>query len=153
MMTTSTERPTPTIVAGVDDTPTSLVALRVAADEAALRKLPLRVIHVWHFASTWGVPLVWPEDKNPGTFVHERLAGHVSEVLDERAAAGAPSIEISIEVIEGETIPELRRAGSDAALLVLGEPTHHGPVSRLGSVSYACAAHPPCPVLIVPGAD
>jgi nucleotide-binding universal stress UspA family protein len=152
-MTASPEPVVPHIVAGVDDSPTSLVALRVAADEAALRGIALRVIHVWHFASSWGIPLVWPEGQNPGTFVHERLAANVADLLAERSAAGAPTIEISIEVIEGDTIPELRRAGEAASLLVLGEPSRHGPVSRLGSVSYACAVRPPCPVLIVPGTD
>ncbi len=138
------------VIVGVDDSPASLEALRVAATEAALHGVGLRVIHVWHFASTWGVPLVWPSEANPGAYVEQRLTEHVRQLQAARRAAGEPPVTVVVEVIEGDTETELRAAAAGAPLLVLGERSHYGPSAILGSVSHACAARPPCPVLIVP---
>ena len=138
------------VLVGIDDSKPSLAALRMAADEAALRGTDLRAVHVWHFPSSWGVPLTWTHDTNPGQFVLERLNGEVSDLHAERAVEGKSAVHISVEVIEGETERELRAAAADSCLLVLGERHHRGPSQIIGSVSHACLVHPPCPVLIVP---
>jgi nucleotide-binding universal stress UspA family protein len=138
------------VLVGIDDSKPSLSALRMAADEAALRRTDLRAVHVWHFPSSWGVPLTWSHDSNPGQFVLERLTGEVNDLHAERAVEGKPAVHISVEVVEGETERELLAAAADSCLLVLGERHHHGPTEILGSVSQACLVHPPCPVLIVP---
>jgi hypothetical protein len=78
------------VVVGVDDTPASLSALRAAADEAALRQVSLRVVHVWHSPASWGVPLAWPAGANPGQLVLERLNIEVKAMLDERSGDGRP---------------------------------------------------------------
>jgi nucleotide-binding universal stress UspA family protein len=62
-------------------------------------------------------------------------------------------VDIAVQVIEGDTVKELRAAATGAPMLVLGERRFHGPQSILGSVNHAFAAHPPCPVLIVPAGD
>jgi nucleotide-binding universal stress UspA family protein len=138
------------VVVGVDDSPESLEALRVAASEAALRGVGVLAIHVWHLASTWGVPLPWPEGANPGEFVEKRLADEARQLEAARRAAGEPPVNIAVEVIEGDTVKELRASATGAPMLVLGERHFHGPQSIIGSVSHDLAAHPPCPVLIVP---
>jgi nucleotide-binding universal stress UspA family protein len=143
---------TSAIVVGVDDSPGSLAALRAAATEAALRGIGLRVIHVWHFPSTWGVPLSWPAGSNPGQFVEQRLNDEVNELQAARAAAAEPPVKITVEVIQGDAEAELRAAAEGSPMLVLGARSHHGPSAILGSVSHACAARPTSPVLIVPAA-
>jgi nucleotide-binding universal stress UspA family protein len=147
-MTTTSE-----IVVGVDDSPDSLEALRVAADEAAVHGASLRVIHVWHFPSTWGVPLTWPAGANPGVYVEERLKEEVQKLQAGRAAAGDRPVTMVIEVIQGDTETELRAAADGAMMLALGERRHRGPRAILGSISSALATNPPCPVLIVPTAE
>ena len=144
-MTTTSE-----IVVGVDDSPGSLEALRVAADEAAVHGAGLRVIHVWHFPSTWGVPLTWPAGANPGEYVEERLKEEVTKLQAGRAAAGDPPVPMTIEVIEGDTETALRDAAEGAMMLALGERRYRGSRAILGSISSALVTHPPCPVLIVP---
>ena len=141
------------VVVGVDDSPESLEALRVAASEAAFRRVGVRAIHVWHFPSTWGVPLAWPAEANPGEYVEKRLLDEARQLETARQAAGEPPVGITVEVIEGDAENELRAAARGAPLLVLGARRFHGPSSILGSVSHACAAHPPCPVLIVPAGE
>jgi nucleotide-binding universal stress UspA family protein len=147
-MTTS-----PDLVVGVDDSSESLEALRVAASEAALRGVGVLAIHVWHYASTWGVPLAWPKGANPGEFVEKRLADEARQLEAARQSAGEPPVNITVEVIEGDTVKELRTAATGAPMLVLGVRRFHGPQSILGSVNHAFAAHPPCPVLIVPAGE
>ena len=148
-MTTSGE-PVDVVLVGVDDSPASLTAIRVAADEAALRGTEVLAVHVWHYPSTWGVPLNWPEGANPGQFVLDRLTSAVEDAQAERRAAGKPEVKMTVEVIEGDTVKELRSAAANASILVLGERAHFRPRQILGSVSHALVAHPPCPVLIVP---
>jgi nucleotide-binding universal stress UspA family protein len=141
------------VVVGVDDSPESLEALRVAASEAAVRGVGVLAIHVWHAAATWGVPLAWPAGANPGQYVEKRLADEAQQLEAARQAAGEPPVDIAVQVIEGDTVKELRAAATGAPMLVLGERRFHGPQSILGSVNHAFAAHPPCPVLIVPAGD
>jgi nucleotide-binding universal stress UspA family protein len=150
---TTTEHATEPVLVGVDDSPASLTAMRVAADEAALRGTDLLAVHVWHFPSTWGVPLTWPKGANPGQFVLDRLNAEVAHVQAERNAAGKPEVSVSVEVIEGDTIKELRTAGAKAAILVLGERGRFSPQKILGSVSHALVTRPPCLVMIVPAND
>src|SRR5262249_55059691 len=71
------------VVVGIDDSPESVTALHQAAAEAALRSVGLRAIHIWHYPSTWGVPLNWPAGANPGEFVLQRL----TEVVNRAQAA------------------------------------------------------------------
>ena len=141
------------VVVGIDDSPTSVSALLHAASEAALRGVGLRAIHVWHYPSTWGVPLNWPAGANPGEFVLQRLTEVVDRAQAARAQSGEPVVNISVEVIQGDTEHELRAAAKDAPVLVIGERHHRGPVAVLGTVSGALASRPPCPLLIVPAGD
>jgi len=141
------------VVVGIDDSPESVTALHQAAAEAALRSVGLRAIHIWHYPSTWGVPLNWPAGANPGEFVLQRLTEVVNRAQAARAEAGEPVVNISVEVIEGDTEHELRAAAKDAPVLVLGERHHRGPIAILGTVSGALASRPPCPVLIVPAGE
>jgi nucleotide-binding universal stress UspA family protein len=122
----------PDVVVGVDDSPNSLHAMSVAASEGARRGTGVLAIHVWHAAATWGVPLNWPAGHNPGEYVRKRLTEEAEQLQAAREQAGEPPVTVSVEVIEGDTERELRTAGKDAPLLVLGERRHRGPTAVLG---------------------
>lgn len=137
------------IVVGLDDDPVSVEALRFAATEAAYRGVDVVAVHVWQWPSTWGMPMIWPEEADPGGFILDQLEQTVAGVLAERAVAGDPLVSIQPEVVQGVTVAALRDACREADLLVLGARHHN---RFLGSVSSACAGHPRCPVVIVPPA-
>jgi nucleotide-binding universal stress UspA family protein len=142
------------VVVGVEDSAASLAALRVAAVEASRHGLALRVIHVWQVPVAQGAP---PAEANSGERVRYKqlcawLADEVAALLSERQAAGQLPVDLTADVVEGDPGTELRAAARGASLLVLGERHHRGPSGFLSSVSHDFAAHPPCPVLIVPAA-
>ncbi|MEU0465209.1 universal stress protein [Amycolatopsis sp. NPDC006131] len=121
-MTESTE---PAIVAGVDGSPSALNAARWAAHEAALRPLPLRLVHVGTTGACLGEAQEQAQAAEPGVRIHTRL----------RTGAAAASL-----IDEAET----------ARLMVLGSRGLGGfPGMLLGSVSSALATHAPCPVVVV----
>ncbi|MGI8691809.1 MAG: universal stress protein [Geodermatophilaceae bacterium] len=137
------------VIVGMDDDPVSVIALRFAATEAAYRGGDVLVMSVWHYPYTWGLPTVWPEEANPSAHIMSQLQQTVDATLAERAAAGEPTVAITVEVIEGDAADALNYAASGAALLVLGARHHN---RLLGSVSQMCTSHPPCPVVVVPAA-
>lgn len=135
------------VVVGVDDDIASITALHAAATEAAYRGADVEAVHVWQLPFTWGAPLVWTEEDYPTVFIGAQLQERIDKTLAARALAGERKVSITARVLEGAPAPVLRAVSEGAVLLVLGA-RHH---SRfLGSVSSACASHPPCAVLIVP---
>jgi len=126
------------IVAGVDGSEASLRALDWAADEAALRGVPLRLVH----AST-------------GKGCDEDGWGAGRRLLESaarRARRRAPDIKISTEVAGEQAERALLRAGREAGALVLGTRGRAELTGRLlGSVSLAVASHADCPVIVVRG--
>jgi len=141
------------VVVGVDGSPGSAAALRVAAEEAAQRGLPLRIVCAWEPAA--------------GTYVGEAFAPtadgfveaehHAEEVLRtalERVAVGAPAVETEALAVEGSPAKVLIEQARDAALLVVGSRGRGAAASHLlGSVSQKLSHHAPCPLVIVPTPD
>jgi nucleotide-binding universal stress UspA family protein len=61
-----------------------------------------------------------------------------------------PEVKIVSTVVEGQAAVELVRAAQGADLLVVGSRGHSAFAGMLlGSVSEHCAAHAPCPVVVV----
>ena len=58
--TVQVDRPTPTIVVGIDDSAASQAALRWAAAQSRLTGIPLRVVHAWQMPE-----LLDPRDRLP----------------------------------------------------------------------------------------
>lgn len=137
------------VVVGMDDDPVSVAALRFAATEAAYRGCDVLAVHVWQYPTMWGYP-VWPEQDDLGRHLLEQLRDTVRGVLAERSQAGEPAVTISVEVLEGVAATALHDAADGASLLVLGARHHN---RLVGSISRACASHPPCPVVVVPMAS
>lgn len=143
------------IVVGVDGSPPSKVAVDWAAQEAALRRLPLRLVHVIPSS----LPLTWPEVPNPPELHHwyEMNGDEILALARQVAAAatkGSNGIEINTEIISGSPPATLIDLSKEAELVVVGS-RGLGAVARrvLGSVSSALVHHAHCPVAVIHDED
>ncbi|MGI5373077.1 universal stress protein [Streptomyces sp. CA-251387] len=138
------------VVVGVDGSPSSLAAVEVAAREAGLRGVALRLVHAfgWPAAHIPAGGRFWEPS---GAGVRELIDGTLAEA-ERRAHALAPRTEIQREVVVGEPLTVLEIESRTASLAVVGSRGH----SRfgallLGSTAGHLAAHAACPVLVVRG--
>ncbi|MET7479382.1 universal stress protein [Streptomyces sp. NPDC005648] len=136
------------IVVGVDGSEPSLRAVDWAADEAAVRGLPLRLV----YASLW--------ERYEGAGLADDLGEPSEEIMAEdvvgaaarRARARRPGLAVSTEVLPEEPEYALVRESRTAALLVTGTRGRSGLAEAvLGSVSLTVAGHAHCPMVVVRG--
>ncbi|QNP68241.1 universal stress protein [Streptomyces roseirectus] len=138
----------PPVVVGVDGSEPALRAVDLAADEAALRGAPLRLVHACLWERYEGSALA-RDHAGPGGTV---TAEDVLRTAERRAALRRPGVEISVDVLPEEPEHALVREGREAALLVLGTRGRGGLAELLlGSVSLTVAARAGCPVIVVRG--
>jgi nucleotide-binding universal stress UspA family protein len=140
------------LVVGVDPDSTKRMALAWAADEAARRRVPLRLIHAEGTPTVefrkWHVPPSWEEWNQ---VMHE--AGE--QTLKEAVAfveARQSQVEVSGLLAEGDPAWVLRDQSRDATAVVLGSQ-HLSRVREVfgsTSVSLPVMAHASCPVVVVP---
>jgi nucleotide-binding universal stress UspA family protein len=144
-MPVATER---SIVAGIDGSRSARTAARWAADEAAKRGLPLRLVHMFT------VPVV----KMPGVIPSSEAirAGFVSRGLEwvsearEAVLARYPDLVVEIAVREGGPVAALIQESVKATMVVLGSRGLGGFTGMLvGSTSQALIAHSECPVAVI----
>ncbi|MEU4474354.1 universal stress protein [Micromonospora sp. NPDC023888] len=124
------------VAVGVDGSEPSLVALGFAAERAARRQVPLRVLHAW----------------TPGP-------GGAAGVPDERAAVEQslepwrrtfPELSMTVDVIPGSPAAMLIEASRSAQSVVVGSRGRGGLAGMLlGSVSQQVIQHAGCPVAVV----
>ncbi|MET8041568.1 universal stress protein [Micromonospora sp. NPDC005215] len=124
------------VAVGVDVSEPSLVALGFAAERAARRQVPLRVLHAW----------------TPGP-------GGAAGVPDERAAVEQalepwrrtfPELSMTVDVIPGSPAAMLIEASRSAQSVVVGSRGRGGLAGMLlGSVSQQVIQHASCPVAVV----
>ncbi|MEU1177801.1 universal stress protein [Streptomyces sp. NPDC005820] len=141
---TTDERP---VVVGVDGSEHALRAVDRAADEAALRGVPLRVV----YASLW--------ERYEGTALagehrpaEEVRADDIVAVAARRARERRPELAVTADVVAEEPEYVLVREGRRASALVLGTRGRGSLVELLlGSVGLTVAAHAHCPVIVVRG--
>ncbi|MFF8939303.1 universal stress protein [Streptomyces paradoxus] len=136
------------LVVGVDGSEPSLRAVDWAADEAALRGVPLRLVN----ASLWeryeGAALAQDLGKPSG----RGMAEDIVETAARRARLRAADVRISTDVLPEEPEYALVREGRNASALVLGTRGRGGIANLLlGSVSLTVASHASCPVIVVRG--
>ncbi|MYY07806.1 universal stress protein [Streptomyces sp. SID4919] len=131
------------IAVGVDGSPESLAAVDWAAHEAALRRLPLRIVH-----APWWEPRDVPV--NGGGDALSRAAEAVVAKAEARAAEGRPELEIGSEVVAEDPVDALLGAARTAEMLVLGSKGQ-GPVLGflLGSYGQQVIAEARRPVVSV----
>ncbi|MEV0271463.1 universal stress protein [Hamadaea sp. NPDC050747] len=129
------------VVVGVDGSPSSVQALRWAADYAAATGADLVAVTAWQVPSGMG--------SGAAVLPGEDFENAAWEVVDKAlaTAAVAPTTRI---VERGDPATVLLDHAKDADLLVVGS-RGHGEVSEvlLGSVSHRCVHHATCPVVVV----
>jgi nucleotide-binding universal stress UspA family protein len=136
------------IVVGVDGSESALRAVDWAADEAALRGLPLRLV----YASLWErYEGSRPAEDLDRPSEEERVEDVVAAAA-RRAARRQADVKISTEVLPEEPEYALVRESRGAALLVTGTRGRGGLAGALlGSVSLTVAGHAHCPMIVVRG--
>jgi nucleotide-binding universal stress UspA family protein len=133
------------VVVGIDGSPSSLAALRWAAEQASLRKAPLRLIHAYRLGGSPYVEVL--EGVYPG------LRQHAEQLLGDVVAAelrGGVDVETTAEAVAETPARALLRESAAAQLLVVGSRGRGGFTELiLGSTSHQCVLHAACPVAIV----
>lgn len=132
------------ILAGVDGSAPSRLALEWAVTEARLRHGQVRVVTAWEFPPvTVGMEgLVRDPDVFPQTA--RRLQNEALQRVD------SEGVTVTGDVVQGNAADVLLRAAENADLLVVGSRGLGGFTGLLlGSVSTQVLHHSPCPVLVV----
>jgi nucleotide-binding universal stress UspA family protein len=140
---------------GTDGSPSSQVALRWAAQEAATRHVPLTVVHAATSLPGAVSAMMWPTGPIPQeAFVAEEekareiLAEAVTFVEQISAGGGRPDIDS--ELLFGAAVPSLVDLSKEAKMIVVGCRGRTGRHRRLlGSVSAALIHHAHCPVAVI----
>jgi nucleotide-binding universal stress UspA family protein len=143
------------ILVGVDGSPPSKVAVDWAAREAAMRGIPLSIIHVIQSPAV----RMWPEVPMPRD-VLARMERDSEEILSDasriakEATAETRQIHIETETIAGGVLPTLIDLSKDAEMIVAG-CRGTGPINRrlLGSVSRGLIQHAHAPVAVIHDED
>jgi nucleotide-binding universal stress UspA family protein len=145
------------IIVGVDGSTCSDLAVQWAAQEAAMRNVALKVVHVVYPPiggfSGWGMsPAPLPVDfgqlqeHQAGTVIGDAIA------TAHAAVEGNDRLQISGEVLWSALVPTLVDLTKEARMIVAG-CRGQGALARglLGSVSTALVHHAHCPVAVIHG--
>jgi nucleotide-binding universal stress UspA family protein len=137
------------IVVGVDGSPSSRSALAWAVRQAELTGASVDAVAAWHYPVMLGgyawAPAVPVGDSDFEGISAAALSDAVAAVVDP-----ARAVKLTTTVTEGNAAQVLLAAAEGADLLVVGSRGHGGFAGALlGSVSQHCAAHAPCPIVII----
>lgn len=142
------------ILVAVDGSPAARVATDWAAREAALHRLPLKVVHVVESPAV----RMWPEMAIP-VEVTRRLERSGLEYLSaamETAQRATPGQDLAIttELLTAAVLPTLIDLSKEARMIVVG-CRGLGAIGRrlLGSVSWGLLHHAKCPVAVIHDED
>lgn len=142
------------IVVGVDGSAASNVAVCWAAREAAMRHIPLTVVHVVNpVVATW-LQIPPPAEleisrENEG----RRILEAALKVAEDVAKNGRPTA-IQSEMTFSDTVPTLVDLSNTAELMVVGAGGRGAGIRGvLGSVSSSLARHASCPVAVIRDED
>jgi nucleotide-binding universal stress UspA family protein len=131
------------IVVAVDGSPSSIDALRWAADQAARTGAAVEAVTCWSYPTSNGMEISvldgdWGENAR-NTLVAALAEAHCAKVP-----------EVIQTVTQGRAAEVLIAASAGAELLVVGSRGHGSMAGALlGSVSQRVAAHAHCPVVII----
>ena len=147
----------PGVVVGVDGSPSSRRAVQWAAREAAMRNVPLTLVHVvvtpawgpapWHLSNS---PLPLPADEDPALEQQGRkiIADAIKVVEDSTHDDDRP--QINSELFFSVPVPTLVDLSKEAQMVVVGcRGQHRLRRVLLGSVSTGLVHHGRCPVAVI----
>lgn len=137
------------VVVGVDGSGSSMMAVRWAAREAAMRNVRLNVVHV-------SSPLaVWPAVPIPAGLHRERGEAGTKIIADavkvaEDSVRDRSRLAVDSELLVAAPLPTLIDLSKEAQMMVVGARGQET-VQRalLGSVSTGLAQHARCPVAVI----
>jgi nucleotide-binding universal stress UspA family protein len=142
------------VVVGVDGSPESEIALRYAADAAAVYGAGLTVTVAWRSVGSRKLGLT-PLPELEGleqTRLARRGARRLAAATADLARSLYPDLSVQESVAEGAAPEVLREVARGAGLLVVGSRGRGGFTGLLlGSVSHAVMHTAPCPVAVVRG--
>ena len=142
------------VVVGADGSPSSQLAVNWAARAAALRHVPLTVVHVVPSLSVAASALAWPAGRVPQEVLEiqendgRRVIADAIKVVED-SATGGNRPEIDSEMLFGRYVPVLVDLSKDAELMVVGCRGRTGQHRLLGSVSTGLIHHAHCPVAVI----
>lgn len=119
------------VIVGVDGTDRDSAALAFAAEAAAVRKQPLRLVHVWY------QPAIYSGDLPSIGEEWWQTAKHRLECLADELRVAYPDLPVETEIRSGRPVPEVVAAATDAdaQLLVIGGRNRRWPAKLPGSVT------------------
>ena len=142
------------IVVGVDESPAAKVAVRWAARDAELRKIPLTLVH-----ATSPEVATWPNVRLPAGLARwhrdhgRRLVDDAFKVAEEATQHGGPA-EVHTEILPSAAVPTLVALSKDAEMIVTGcRGSGRWPGRLMGSVSSGLLHYSHCPVAIIHDED
>lgn len=100
------------VVVGVDGSPSSTQAVRLAGFEAATQRRPLCMLHAFNWI---------PAYPAAGGGYSRLAAEQLLQSAERQAKSRAPDVEATAEIVEGSAIEALLHASRDAALVVVGD--------------------------------
>jgi nucleotide-binding universal stress UspA family protein len=136
-----------TIVAGVDGSESSILALRWAGALAPLFQASIRAVTCWQFQIAVGtfMPVLWNPDEEARKICAEALS---------QAFGDSTPVDVQMVISQGPPAKVLIEESRRARLVVVGSRGHGGFEGLLlGAVGAAVAEHAKCPVLIAHGSD
>ena len=145
------------IVVGIDGSPVSKVAVDWAARTAALREVPLKLVHVLNSP----VGMAFPEVPIPAGYLEWQseegrtlLAAAVTTAEESALLIGKGPIAVTTEMVAGPSVPTLVDESTRAQMVGVGCRGRNA-VARglLGSVSIGLVHHAKCPVAIIHDED
>ncbi|CAJ1501407.1 universal stress protein [[Mycobacterium] burgundiense] len=139
------------VLVGVDGSPSSNAAVDWAARTAALRGLPLVVVHVTpEPRAALGVSVIRSPEVWQSLEKETKRVLADSRALAEQVTAESGALHIEVAAISDAVVPALVNLSKDAELVVVGcRGLGRIPRRLLGSVSTGLAHHSECPVAIV----
>ena len=142
------------ILVGVDGSPCSKRAVEWAAREAAMRNMPLRIVHVAYPAigawAGWGMPAPQPEGfAQTQEDQARKVIDDAIQVVD-AAIEGNDCLPVSSEIVWSSPVATLVDLSKEARMMVVG-CRGQGALARglLGSVSTGLVHHAHCPVAVI----
>lgn len=138
------------IVVAVDGSPASTVAAGWAAREAAMRHIPLTVVHAVSTPAATFPPVPYPESLVTSLEDEGKKAiMHATKVAEDAMPADRV-VPIGRKLVYSPPVPTLLKMSDAAEMIVMGS-AGRGLLARglLGSVSSAVVRHANCPVAVV----